>query len=195
MYLPTPRELKKMRKKAGLTQAELAKLAGLSQSMIARIESGTVDPRLSTLKKIMNALSAVIISSHTVGEVLEKKNKENPHLPKLIFVRPTDSVRKATDLMKRYSVSQLPVLDSSLKPVGSVTERGLMTSFTIFGKDLLNKKVNDVMSESFPVINIESKLSEIYSLFVEGNDAVLVVKKGKIVGILTKIDVLSFLIQ
>ncbi|MGQ4833263.1 MAG: CBS domain-containing protein [Candidatus Asgardarchaeia archaeon] len=195
MYLPSPKELKKMRKKAGLTQSELARLAGVSQSMIARIESGTVDPRLSTLKKIVNALSSVIVSGHTVAEVLEKKTNENPKFPRLIFVKPSDSVRRATDLMKNYGVSQIPVLDENLKPIGSITERGLMRAFTIFGKDLLNRKVIDIMNESFPIVNIESKLSEVYSLFIEGNDAILVVKKGKIVGILTKIDILSFLIQ
>jgi len=51
-----PEDLRRMRRNAGLTQKELAKKAGVSQSLIARIETRTVDPRLSTLQKIVDAL-------------------------------------------------------------------------------------------------------------------------------------------
>jgi len=56
MILPTPEDLKKMRLELSLTQHDLATRAGVSQPLIARIESGDVDPRLSTLRKIFNAL-------------------------------------------------------------------------------------------------------------------------------------------
>ncbi|MCD4809259.1 MAG: helix-turn-helix domain-containing protein, partial [Methanosarcinales archaeon] len=52
MFLPTPGDIKKRRVGLNLTQNELAKLAGVSQPLIARIEAGDVDPRLSTLTKI-----------------------------------------------------------------------------------------------------------------------------------------------
>ena len=45
-------EIKKIRKSLGLTQAELAKRADVSQSIIAKIESGSIDPTLSKAKKI-----------------------------------------------------------------------------------------------------------------------------------------------
>jgi len=54
---PSPRELKSLRKKANLTQKELAMKAGVSQALVARIESGSVDPRVSTLIKILTVLS------------------------------------------------------------------------------------------------------------------------------------------
>ena len=55
MQLPTPEDLKKRRNELGLTQSDLAKRAGVSQPLIARIESGDVDPRLSTVRKILEA--------------------------------------------------------------------------------------------------------------------------------------------
>ena len=58
MFLPTPDDLKKLRLDFNLTQAELASRAGVSQPLIARIESGDVDPRLSTLNKIFNVFDA-----------------------------------------------------------------------------------------------------------------------------------------
>jgi Predicted transcriptional regulator with C-terminal CBS domains len=39
-----PRELERIRKQVGMTQKELAKLSRVSQSLIAKIERGDVDP-------------------------------------------------------------------------------------------------------------------------------------------------------
>jgi transcriptional regulator with XRE-family HTH domain len=46
------------RKERGLSQAELAKLVGTTQSAIARLESGGRPPRIDTLLRIANALDA-----------------------------------------------------------------------------------------------------------------------------------------
>jgi transcriptional regulator with XRE-family HTH domain len=47
--------LREARLRAGLTQAELARTAGLSQSAIARWESGRVQPSLETLRDLIRA--------------------------------------------------------------------------------------------------------------------------------------------
>lgn len=52
-----------------MSQGELAKLAGISQSTVAQIESGKKDPSISTLKKIADALDvhiAVLFASEQV---------------------------------------------------------------------------------------------------------------------------------
>ncbi|HEY7003025.1 MAG TPA: helix-turn-helix transcriptional regulator [Gaiellaceae bacterium] len=46
------------RRERGLSQAELAKLVGTTQSAIARLESGGRPPRIDTLLRIANALEA-----------------------------------------------------------------------------------------------------------------------------------------
>ncbi len=56
MNLPTPQDLNERREELGLTQSELADRAGVSQPLIARIEGDDVDPRLSTLRGIVEAL-------------------------------------------------------------------------------------------------------------------------------------------
>lgn len=50
--VPTPNELRKARKDANLSQAELADRVGISQPGLSQIESGNNDPRLSTVRMI-----------------------------------------------------------------------------------------------------------------------------------------------
>ena len=53
-------EVKVIRKKLGLTQGELAKAAGVSQSLIAKIESTKIDPTYSKVKLIFHALESLL---------------------------------------------------------------------------------------------------------------------------------------
>jgi len=50
-------KMMQIRKKRGITQAELAELCHTTQQTIAKIEKGFVDPKLSTLHKIAEALN------------------------------------------------------------------------------------------------------------------------------------------
>jgi len=49
-------ELKKLRKKEGLTQVQLAKKAALPRTTITKIESGTYNPTINTLMSIAVAM-------------------------------------------------------------------------------------------------------------------------------------------
>ncbi len=64
------------RKRAGLTQTELAERAGVTQSVIARLERGGGNPTFLTLERVLHAaghrleLSAVHQGLRTVDETL-----------------------------------------------------------------------------------------------------------------------------
>lgn len=51
-----PTQARLTRIEAGLTQAELAEMAGLSREAVSMAESGRPDSRLSTLRALANAL-------------------------------------------------------------------------------------------------------------------------------------------
>ena len=55
-----PTKLAKVRDKRGLSQRALAKLSDVGYVTIARIEMGTIDPRISTLKALAKALKVKI---------------------------------------------------------------------------------------------------------------------------------------
>lgn len=48
--------VREARQKAGLTQMDLAELAGIKQPNLSRIEAATFDPRLATLQRIADAM-------------------------------------------------------------------------------------------------------------------------------------------
>lgn len=49
------RVLRQARRRAGLTQRQLAERAGVPQSQVAKIESGAVVPRVDTLDRLLEA--------------------------------------------------------------------------------------------------------------------------------------------
>jgi transcriptional regulator with XRE-family HTH domain len=55
------RNLVKARQKGGFTQENVAKMTGLKQSAIARLEAGVIIPRLDTLMKYATAIGCVIV--------------------------------------------------------------------------------------------------------------------------------------
>ena len=70
-----------------LTQAQLAKMSGVSQSTIAQIEKGRKDPSISTLRKIAEALGvnmAVLFASDDVHVFdMQRLKKKYDHVDKL----------------------------------------------------------------------------------------------------------------
>ena len=184
--LPTPEDIKKLRKKVGLTQTELAKLAGVSQSLIARIEKGTVDPRLSTLRKIIEAIKLVEMRAKKA-----KSAKDVMYSP-VITIKSSDKVKKAIELMEKYAISQLPVVNDKGVPVGSITESTVLKKLLSGEPEkILKLKVEEIMEESFPTITTSTNIKDIQQLILKKYPAVLVMEKGKIVGIITKIDLIT----
>lgn len=184
MQLPTPEDLKKRRNELGLTQSDLAKRAGVSQPLIARIESGDVDPRLSTVRKILDAF-----------EEVEKERQiiiiDLMHSP-VIHVSPDDSVEAAVNLMQTHGFSQVPVLDGGI-PVGSVSEDMIVKLMAENKKKSISQlRVSEIMGESFPAVSPGISIS-VVSHILEGNPAVLVMEKGSVIGVVTKHDVMTLL--
>lgn len=186
MKLITAEDIRRLRKMAGLTQKDLSKKARVSQSLIARIENNTVDPRLSTVKRIVEAI---------VTAQGEKTAKDVMHEP-VITVNITDTVRRVIELMKKHGISQIPVLKEG-KVVGSVQESILVDRIVRSGNPerFFSTPIYDIIGEKFESVDSTTNIMDVLNLLSSGEPAILVLNQDKIVGIITKIDVLSSIIR
>ncbi|ADJ15747.1 CBS domain-containing protein [Halalkalicoccus jeotgali] len=174
MNLPTPQDLRERRIELDLTQSALAERAGVSQPLIARIEGGDVDPRLSTLRRIVEALD------ETEGGIVRADDLMNTEV---IRVGPDDAIREAVRKMDEEAYSQLPVLQNGI-PVGSISQSDLVH----LDADARDEPVVSHMAESFPTVSREATLDEIGNL-LDHYKAVMVTETGETVGIITEADV------
>jgi predicted transcriptional regulator len=181
MNLPTASELKKKRESLGLKQADVARKAGISQSMIARIESGTVDPRVSTLRKVIDVLTDAERPKITAGNVMCQP---------VYSVLASDPISRAVHIMEERGISQVPVLEDGI-PVGCVSETALVTAMDrgTFPRDMV-LLVKDYMESGFPTVPPEADLTTVVHI-LQNNHAVLVVDRGNIQGVITKHDLIS----
>jgi len=184
--LPSIEEVAKKRRIMGLTQQKLAMLAGVSQSLIAKLESQKIDPSYTKVKAIFDALERLQTETEVrAEEVLHSK---------VIGIQKSDQVSKAVQTMADYGYSQLPVFDGE-HAVGSISEKTIIGKVSA-GKDLnqiSKRSVGDVMEEAFPQVGEDAPLPLIASL-LQVYPAVLISKKGKVVGIVTKADLLKMLL-
>ncbi len=174
-------EIRRRRRRLGLTQKELARLVGVSQPLIARIESGTIDPKLSLVKRIFEVLDELEGRSVTAKDVMKSP---------VIYATPETPLREVVEIMMKNGISQIPILKSG-EVVGSVTESSILR--TILSKGKANRlKAKDCMEDPFPVVSPKESVEVVSKLLLE-NPAVLVVENGNLVGIITKQDVMRVL--
>ena len=180
--LPKISEIKHRRKKAGITQFELAHKAGVSQSLIAKIEADKIEPSYSAVQKLFEVLDYIETKQGMIAkDIMNKKvtttEKRNP-------------VSEAIRTMKKYGLSQIPVTSAGLI-VGSISEKSVLDKvIELEDTNLSSLKVEDIMDDAYPTLNENTPLKAILPL-LKHNQAVIITKKEKILGIITKADLLK----
>jgi predicted transcriptional regulator len=180
--IPTPEDLRRWRQALGLTQAEVARRAGVSQPLIARIERGSVDPRLSTLRSIVRAMASAERDAVRLKEVMSSP---------VVTVKATDPVAKAIEVMREHGFSQVPVVHKGL-PVGSISERVIVHRLheSRNPQALSAMQVRELMGPSFPMVDPDTPVDTVYGMLEEHN-AVLVLERGRLLGLVARSNLLG----
>jgi len=127
----------------------------------------------------------------TLGDLLHHKGDAAPVT--LVSAAPGQLVRQALGLMRLHDVSQLPVLENG-ECVGSVTEYAL-TQRGLESSRFLDAVVGEVMDEAFPVVDAAQHVESVQKLLSKATPAVLVRRAGTIEGIVTRSDMLAYLMS
>jgi cystathionine beta-synthase len=181
--LPSLRDLKRMRKKLGISQEELGKILDIPQSTISRIENSTMDPPYSRLKKIYEYLE-------NEQKIREKSKKQAKDImtKNIITITNGSTIRTAITLMNKHEISQLPIIEKNHN-LGSITSKKIQ-KYIIDHPGFLNKDVSLIKELPFPEIDKIWNVKDISDLLLK-YPAVLVKENDNFVGIITDSDLLK----
>lgn len=124
----------------------------------------------------------------TLGDLLISKKDKTLYAAKL-----GDSMRAVMTVMREHSISQMPVVGPDGMLVGLLEEVDLLNHLLGHEGHSQDETIDALVQNARAVYPPESSLDECMPSLTEGF-ALLVVEGGKPVGILTKIDVLEYVV-
>jgi cystathionine beta-synthase len=131
-----------------------------------------------------------------VAELLRDRH-HGEELPHLVMARTTERVGEAIDLLQRFGISQLPVSqesdgDALAGIVGSVSEKGLLER-AYRDPSVVERTIGEIMDRPLPLIDVSAPLDEAFGLLSGGASALLAIRSGRPIGVVTKLDLLEHL--
>ena len=109
---------------------------------------------------------------------------------KLITVKENDTIDAATRVMRKFSISQVPVVNEAGEFTGSLNDTRLFNSL-LEGHDIKSNTVASLMSASFPFVSPDASMEEVSKLITKENAAVLVKDLMGDVHIITRQDLIE----
>jgi cystathionine beta-synthase len=110
---------------------------------------------------------------------------------RLLTIEPTQTVSDAVELMRKYDIEQIPVMNGE-GMVGAVSEGGLFKK--IFSNpEIKTETVESVMEPAYPLVSYDTPIERLGGLITKGNGAVLAKDESGNYHIVTKYDVIQSL--
>ena len=123
----------------------------------------------------------------SIRDVVNARGKQ-----KLITVESTQSVGDAVDLMKKYDIEHIPVVDAAGSFIGSVSENGLFQKL-FNNAEIKTEKIEKVMEKPVPLVGFDTAVEKLGTLINKENGAVMAKDESGNYHIITKYDVLQAL--
>ncbi|MBA2249874.1 MAG: pyridoxal-phosphate dependent enzyme [Chitinophagaceae bacterium] len=108
---------------------------------------------------------------------------------RLVTIGPKDTVAAAIDLMKKYDIENVPVLDSD-NIVGALSEGGLFNKI-LSTPEIKSQLVESVMEKPYPVVHFDSPVERLSKFITKENGAVLSKDDSGNYHIVTKYDIIQ----
>ncbi|SFA75178.1 cystathionine beta-synthase [Flavobacterium swingsii] len=123
-------------------------------------------------------------------EITKAEDIIKDHIDKpLVIVRTEELVSHAIERMRKYKISQIPVIDIT-GFVGSVDESDLFQSY-VTDKNVADKPIREIMGKPYPIVKTGTAIEEVSKLFTKENQAVLVDLGNGKHHIITKYDIIG----
>lgn len=110
---------------------------------------------------------------------------------RLISIEPTHTVAEAVELMKKYDIEQIPVINGNGQ-VGSISENGLFNK-VFSNPEIKHASVEAVMEAPLPIVAFDTPIERLSTLISKVNGAVLSKDEAGNFHIVTKYDIIQSL--
>jgi len=108
----------------------------------------------------------------------------------VIAVSPETTVTQAIDMLIEYGVSGLPVIDSAKKILGIITEFALLS--IVYDPNVATDPVSQHMTKEVISVTVDQRANKVADAFILHRiRRVLVEKDGKLVGLISRRDLLK----
>lgn len=111
---------------------------------------------------------------------------------KTMTVLPTQKVKEAIAIMKKFDIENVPVFDESSNNVGAISEAGLFSKILENG-DLKEMSISEVMEKAYPEVSFDTSVERLSKYITKENGAVLSKDESGLFHIVTKYDIIQSL--
>ncbi|MFK5602639.1 CBS domain-containing protein [Haloferax volcanii] len=168
--------LRTKRKQLGLQQRSVAQQAGIAPSTLNRMENHFHDANYRTVYNVWCVIhDAETQDSETAADLMHDS---------VLYANVTDTHDTVAQTMREKGFSQMPVKDENGVVVGSISERVLAENIDH------ETQIAELMEEEFSQIKASTPKSSVRRLLIDGQDALLVIDSGNVIGIITTADLI-----
>ncbi len=183
----------------------------LEEGIFVGMSSGSAIKGLLQMKDQLKPTDVVVVLFHDSGsryigkifnddwmrergyleeEIVTAHDLIKNHIDKpLVIVRTEELASHAIDRIRKYKISQIPVIDTN-GFVGSLEDVDLFNAF-VNNSNVADTPIKDIMRKPYPIVSLQTTVEDVAKLITKDNNAVLVDLGNGKHHIITKYDIIN----